>query len=362
MLAVVVAVPLVSAVSIVSVGLIVLFFKMRGKRMVDVELPGKPSTDGLDDGCNYVTMKSLASISSFSTDTSSPDGSTSLESRKSITLGTIDHDWDIPYGQLRNLQVIGHGAFGQVFKARWLGTDVAVKQIMTKTEQEEIPDVKIQDFFAEAEVMRKLKPHPNITQLLGVCLFPLCIVTEFVENGSLFAWLHSEKPMDNDMKLKILRGTAAGMHHLHAQGVIHRDLAARNILLDSTMKPKVCDFGMSRVSIDNKTNKTENSIGPIKWMAPEALMERKYNTKTDVWSFGVVVYEVLTRKSPYPEHNLMQIGTNVALGKLSLVNYMMQKENTEDFPPVMVEVFKKCLQYKPEDRPEFDDVIQELDS
>ena len=144
-------------------------------------------------------------------------------------------------------------------------SQLVVKQMLVE-DPETVSELQIQDFFTEAELMKKLRPHPNITQLLGVCTDPLCIVLEFVPNGSLYSWLHSEKQMDNDLKLHIVKGIAAGMLHLHSEGVIHRDLAARNILLDENLNPKVSDFGMSRVALDNKTNKTEADVGPVKWM------------------------------------------------------------------------------------------------
>ena len=103
--------------------------------------------------------------------------------------------------------------------------------------------------------MKKLRPHPNVVQLIGFFESPLGIVTEYVPRGSLEGWLRSDKPMTDAQKISILHGTAAGMLYLHSEGILHRDLAARNILLDKTLSPKLCDFGLSRVMIDERTHK-----------------------------------------------------------------------------------------------------------
>jgi serine/threonine protein kinase len=319
-----------------------------------------------EDPSNYASMPSGglpdddASSDSRSTGTGTRSGTESRDrsaSKRSIL--PKEQDWEIPYFELKGLTRIGSGAFGEVFRARWKGVDVAVKKILHAAESDENSDIKIQDFFAEADLMRKLKPHPNITQLLGVVIHPLCIVTEFIENGSLYSWIQSKKEMTPEMKLNIIKGTAAGMLHLHSQGVVHRDLAARNILLDGALRPKVSDFGMSRVVLDNRSNSTETAVGPIKWMAPESLTNRLYSTKSDVWSFGVVIYEILTRESPYHEYNVMQIGTKVAMGTLSLVTEL---ENTKvKYPDNVMEVFKMCLEFKAENRPEFEDIVNMLD-
>mmetsp|Transcript_13590 Transcript_13590/g.18804 ORF Transcript_13590/g.18804 Transcript_13590/m.18804 type:complete len:126 (-) Transcript_13590:158-535(-) len=116
---------------------------------------------------------------------------------------------------------------------------------------------------------------------------------------------------------------------------------------------------MSRVALDNATNKTEASVGPIKWMAPEALMERTYNQKTDVWSFGVVIYEILTRESPYKGYNLMQIGASVGVGKLSLIPELEPRRH--EFPKKAVEIFKKCLQFDPKERPTLEEIMDCLE-
>lgn len=146
-----------------------------------------------------------------------------------------------------------------MWEGKWKGIQVAVKKLIT------IDDTDTSDFLAEAALMKKMRPHPNVVLYLGVCREPLCLVTEFVANGNLLTLIRKE-PINDEMKLKICQGVAAGMLYLHEQGVLHRDLAARNILLDGLNNPKVCDFGMSRVATDDSAHKTSANVGPIRWM------------------------------------------------------------------------------------------------
>jgi len=264
-------------------------------------------------------------------------------------------DGIINYSDIKIIRKLGEGAHGEVWEGKWKGIHVAVKKLLT------LENTDIAEFLAEADLMRKMRPHPNVVLYLGVCRQPLCLVTEFVANGNLLALIKKE-PINNDMKLKICQGIAAGMFYLHEQGVLHRDLAARNILLDGALRPKVCDFGMSRVVMDSsRSNQTAADVGPVKWMAPEALTSKEYSTKSDVWSFGVVIFEILTRKSPYEDFNLMQIATKVAMGTLSLAAELERQPDFVSYPKNIVSVFKSCLEFRPERRPEFEDIINLLD-
>mmetsp|Transcript_10869 Transcript_10869/g.14937 ORF Transcript_10869/g.14937 Transcript_10869/m.14937 type:complete len:251 (+) Transcript_10869:88-840(+) len=208
-----------------------------------------------------------------------------ISSHYDVGLTNESDEWNIPYQELKLVSEIGRGAFGVVFKGTWKGQSVAVKQARVDDANLKT-SFHMQDFFAEAEVMKKLKPHPNVTRLLGVCPQPGCIVLEYVDNGTLSDFLSDSKSVDVQTQISIARGIAEGMLYLHNEGIIHRDLAARNILLTQDLIPKVSDFGMSRQILDEKnTNKTS----PIRWMAPEAMKERVYNRKTDVWSYGAVL-------------------------------------------------------------------------
>jgi len=222
-----------------------------------------------------------------------------------------------------------------------------------------LTEKELNDFESEASLMKSLRPHPNVVLLLGVALppNPLCIVTEYVENGSLWDYLASAAKIPLRQKIRFVRGIAAGMEHLHSENVIHRDLASRNVLLTKDFEPKIADFGMSRNDNTNEANSTKSDTGPLKWMAPEALNEKIYSTATDVWSFGVVIFEIMERQEPYSDLNAIQAASRVALSGLRL-----HPPSDPNCPEVIHEVFIQCFQTDPNQRPVFKDINIRLET
>jgi Protein tyrosine and serine/threonine kinase len=169
----------------------------------------------------------LDSLPELGDSSSGPSGTSSPSSRSS-RISLPSHDaWTIPYGELRLDQEIGHGAFGTVYRGRWRSTPVAVKQIAAHAMTEK----SVVEFLAEAKLMKELRPHANVVALLGVSQEPLCLVTEFLAQGSL--WDYLEEPtnsLSSQQLHMILLGIARGVLHLHLEGIIHRDLAARSLL------------------------------------------------------------------------------------------------------------------------------------
>jgi len=216
-------------------------------------------------------------------------------------------------------------------------------------------DKQAQEFYDEAMLMCKLRPHVNVTTFLGITAPPdLCIVTEFYENGSLYVLLHSKKNIEKSNISKCIKGIASGMSHLHREGIIHRDLAARNVLLSSNFEPKIADFGLSRIlqsSNPNSVAQTKTDTGPLKHLAPECLLSHQYSNKSDVWSYGVVIFEILTRKEPYEDQTPVEAATNVTHG-LKLELPPKEVANWPDFAALMLQ----CLEFKVADRPSFNDI------
>jgi len=163
--------------------------------------------------------------------------------------------------------------------------------------------------------MCSLRPHDNVVQLLAVCSEPLCLVMKFYSNGALLHYILKNKKIHRVELFLIFKGIAAGMNHLHKEKIIHRDLACRNVLLNANMEAVVADFGLARfVRKEVDSGKTASLIGPIKWMAPESLSKGIYSTKTDVWSFGVTAWEIITRETPFEDRDLISTAVEISNG------------------------------------------------
>jgi len=205
--------------------------------------------------------------------------------------------------------------------------------------------------------MQKLRPHINVVQIQGVCTQKsMIIVTEFVALGSLYDFIRTEsgKKQIKTCEIDIIKGIAAGMYHLVTEKVIHRDLAARNVLLTKDLIPKISDFGYSRnVQRSDSGSITLSTTGPLKWMAPESILGRFYNEKTDVWSFGVTMWEILTATDPYPELDPIQAGIKVARDNLTL-------QIPKECPILVKNIMNLCFKYKPDERPTFKEIFSKL--
>ncbi len=234
--------------------------------------------------------------------------------------------------------------------AQYRFAEVAVKQIIGDSIREQ----EVEDFWKEASTLATLAPHPNVIDVIGISKSPPMIVTAFMPKGSLLSFLQIGN-VEPDLALEIVRGVAAGMTHLHKQGVVHRDLAARNVLLSESLKPKIADFGLSRDLGEGDEGKTTSDIGPVRWMAPESLKERRFSRKSDVWSFGVLLWEVATNgKTPYEGMQVWQVASEVYKGALNL-------EVPLEMLPSMANVMRLCMRGEAEQRPEFAEVFRLLE-
>ncbi|KAL6053527.1 Tyrosine-protein kinase abl1 [Balamuthia mandrillaris] len=265
---------------------------------------------------------------------------------------TEDH-WEIAYDELTFIKKIGEGAFGEVWKGMWRLSEVAIKKLHTMDESQ------LRDFQMEAQTLKCLRPHGNVIRLLGIVNEehrPFCIVTEFMKQGDLNSYLTKHKDsIESETMLKWAIDIASGMHHLHSEGITHRDLATRNLLLTNTLRIKVADFGMSR-QMENKggAQKTTNEVGPLKWMAPEAIEDHVYSEKSDVWSFGVCLWEIASFGAvPYA-------GLSPVNAAMRVCQQQELLEPPTETLPVLRQVMQSCWAFSPDERPTFADILQAL--
>ena len=252
--------------------------------------------------------------------------------------------WEIPRESITFLRLLGIGQFGEGYEGLWNNTTpVAVKTLKSGTMQP-------QAFLEEAHIMKKLR-HPKLIQLYAVCTKedPIYIITELMPKGSLLNYLQSQEgrrlqlPQLIDMAAQI----AAGMAYLEMQNYIHRDLTARNILVGENNIVKVADFGLARLIADDEYNAHEGAKFPIKWTAPEAALYNRFSIKSDVWSFGILLTELVTYgRIPYPGMSNAEV-----LQQLERGYRMPGPPNT---PESLYQIMLDCWKRNPADRPTFE--------
>ena len=261
-------------------------------------------------------------------------------------------NFEIKYKDLKFDKRISEGGYGIVYKGRWMSTTVAIKEI----KKEIIEQDKLEEFRNECSVMEVIR-HPNIVMFLGACTKPphLCIILEYCSKGSLWSCLHDMSiKISWEFRRKIALDIAKGVLYLHNQNppILHRDLKSLNILLDHACCAKLADFGWTRIKAKVMTSK----IGTYQWMAPEVIAGFKYTEKADVFSFGVILWELATRKPPYYGID----GTEVS--KKVIKEDMRPKINERECPKPFLELMQLCWDRNPENRPFFDEVIDKLET
>ncbi|WKY10617.1 hypothetical protein Q1695_002740 [Nippostrongylus brasiliensis] len=212
-------------------------------------------------------------------------------------------DWEFQHKNVRVGRMIGKGQFGEVRRGKLIlknGTTayVAIKSIKTDAD---ISKELIKEVMKEARLMRGLN-HPNVVKLYGVGMLdqPLYILLEYVAGGALKSYLRKNKDsITKAEKVQMALGASWGISYLHKSNIIHRDIAARNCLYDHDCAVKISDFGLSRTGTEYKM-KTATKM-PIRWMAPESIVNYMFTRKTDVYSYGILVYEIFTSKDPYSD-------------------------------------------------------------
>ena len=243
-------------------------------------------------------------------------------------------------------RVIGNGEFGDVCKGT-LNQDGHSIEVALKTLKPDIPEKHKLDFYREASVMGQFD-NENIIRLLGVTLqHPVMIVTPFMSNGSLDVFLQDRKQdLTLEQQGKIALGVASGMVYLSSISFVHRDLAARNVLVAHNLTPKIIDFGLSRETEEDVYTMSKGGLVAVRWTALEAILYKRFNTASDVWSFGVLLWEIMSLGTmPYKELDLIPLVEQLQVG------YRMQ---APDYcPHQLYQLMSSCWLEDPIQRPSF---------
>lgn len=253
---------------------------------------------------------------------------------------------EIDYVDIEVEEVVGRGAFGVVCKAKWKGKDVAIKTIESESERKA--------FIVELRQLSRVN-HPNIVKLYGSCNNPVCLVMEYAEGGSLYNVLHGAEPLPHysashamSWCLQCSQGVAY-LHGMKPKALIHRDLKPPNLLLvaGGTVL-KICDFG---TACDIQTHMTNNK-GSAAWMAPEVFEGSNYSEKCDVFSWGIILWEVITRRKPFDE-----IG-GPAFRIMWAVHNGTRPPLIKNLPKPIESLMTRCWSKDPSQRPSMEEIVK----
>uniref|UniRef100_A0A8C4WAV0 Tyrosine-protein kinase n=1 Tax=Gopherus evgoodei TaxID=1825980 RepID=A0A8C4WAV0_9SAUR len=264
------------------------------------------------------------------------------------------HDkWEMERTDITMKHKLGGGQYGEVYVGVWkkYNLTVAVKTLKEDT-------MEVEEFLKEAAVMKEIK-HPNLVQLLGVCTLepPFYIVTEYMPYGNLLDYLRecNREEVSAVVLLYMATQISSAMEYLEKKNFIHRDLAARNCLVGENHVVKVADFGLSRLMTGDTYTAHAGAKFPIKWTAPESLAYNTFSIKSDVWAFGVLLWEIATYgMSPYPGIDLSQV--------YDLLEKGYRMEQPEGCPPKVYELMRACWKWNPPDRPSFAETHQAFET
>ncbi|KAG6474596.1 hypothetical protein ZIOFF_068534 [Zingiber officinale] len=293
--------------------------------------------------------------------------------------------WEIDFQLLKFGNKVASGSYGDLYRGTYHSQDVAIKVL-----RPERVNIDMQREFAqEVFIMRKVR-HKNVVQFIGACTRPpkLCIVTEFMSGGSVYDYLHKQKGIFKlPALLRVAIDISKGMNYLHQNNIIHRDLKAANLLMDENEASKfkdiyllvpldwfslkfcsqsgygssfyanlfgvvkVADFGVARVKVESGVMTAET--GTYRWMAPEVIEHKPYDHKADVFSFGIVLWELLTAKLPYEYLTPLQAAVGV-------VQKGLRPTIPKNAHPKLAALLEGCWKQEPTDRPDFSEILETL--
>ncbi|XP_024464414.1 serine/threonine-protein kinase STY46 isoform X7 [Populus trichocarpa] len=257
--------------------------------------------------------------------------------------------WEIDPKHLKFENKVASGSYGDLYKGTYYSQEVAIKILKPERVNSDLQ----KEFAQEVYIMRKVR-HKNVVQFIGACtkLPSLCIVTEFMSGGSVYDYLHKQRGVFKlPTLLKAAIDVSKGMNYLHQNNIIHRDLKAANLLMDENEVVKVADFGVARVKAQTGVMTAET--GTYRWMAPEVIEHKPYDHKADVFSFGIVLWELLTGKLPYEYLTPLQAAVGV-------VQKGLRPTIPKNTQPKLAELLEKTWKQDPALRPDFSEITEIL--
>ncbi|CAD7696214.1 unnamed protein product [Ostreobium quekettii] len=270
---------------------------------------------------------------------------------QSIVHRTFLHPWEIDPKKIEFGPRIAVGGFAEVFVGKYEGTVVAIKRLL------ESDATTIGQFKKEVTLLARIR-HPNLILFIGYCTTPhLCIISEFMQRGCLYSILRRQAtPLCPKLQKLVSISVARGMAYLHGLSppILHLDIKSPNILVDSNWRVKVADFGLSRMRFRSFVTAGPSGGGTPHWMAPELLRSEHIDEKADIFSYGVILWEILTGELPWEGMNPMQVVAAVGFNNRSL-----PVPTAGD--PFLINMFQRCCAWEPSDRPTFHEILAELD-
>ncbi|XP_068661889.1 serine/threonine-protein kinase STY46-like isoform X2 [Aristolochia californica] len=297
------------------------------------------------DGLHKALAKAIAG-SEGSWSGSSPSHS-AIE--KAMAAQPKNGDWEINKRLLKLGEKIANGSCGDLYRGIYQARDVAVKILRS----EHLNEALEVEFAQEVMILREVR-HKNVVQFIGACTkFPeLCIVTEFMPGGSLYDFLHkNHNVLELSLLLRFAIDICKGMDYLHHNNIIHRDLKTANLLMDTNNVVKVADFGVAR--FQNPEGVMTAETGTYRWMAPEVINHQPYDQKADVFSFSVVLWELVTAKIPYENLTPLQAALGVRQG--------LRPELSNNTHPKLLDLMQRCWEGDSSKRPSFAEITTELE-
>ncbi|XP_021292450.1 serine/threonine-protein kinase HT1-like [Herrania umbratica] len=269
--------------------------------------------------------------------------------------GEGEEEWSADMSQLFIGNKFASGRHSRIYRGIYKQRDVAIKLISQPEEDANLANLLEKQFISEVALLFHLR-HPNIITFIAACKKPpvFCIITEYLAGGSLRKYLHQQEPysVPLNLVLKLALDIARGMRYLHSEGILHRDLKSENLLLGEDMCVKVADFGIS--CLESQCGSAKGFTGTYRWMAPEMIKEKHHTKKVDVYSFGIVLWELLTALTPFdnmtPEQAAFAVCQKNARPPLP-----------SSCPLAFSHLINRCWSSNPEKRPHFNEIVSILE-